>query len=256
MDMHSDPDPTMPPTWMSTHPISISSGSSYAGSPYKGPDSWAERWNNYKWEFTPSFHNSPPQPPLEEPYLQAVTPPPLPVEEPPKQPPQPPPEPPRRRRNARMSVRGGLRFSSPQASSTYPPIPKDPQMGGPSHAMPEMIPHRLPLHHRHRQWVMKTQYILTQVHLGITHLNTKLQPRIHILRQLNLTPFIPHRFLQHTQQGIQCKGTNTLLISINLHLLLNILKPKKFYKGWTKLRKKQRNGKRRPINFLRVLQTS
>ncbi|XP_022019294.1 cyclin-K-like [Helianthus annuus] len=77
---------------------------------------------------------------MEEPHFQVVTPPPLPVEEPPQQPPQPPPEPPRRRRNAQMSVRGGLRFSSPQASSTYPPIPEDPQIGGPSHAVPENYP--------------------------------------------------------------------------------------------------------------------
>ncbi|XP_022032849.1 leucine-rich repeat extensin-like protein 2 [Helianthus annuus] len=140
MDMDSDPDPAMPPTGTLTHPISISSGSSFAGSPYQGPDSWAERWNSYKWEYTLSFHNSPPHPPMEEPHFQAVTPPPLPVEEPPQQPPQPPPEPPRQRRNARMSVRGGPRFSSPQASSTYPPIPKDPQMGGPSHVVPEIDP--------------------------------------------------------------------------------------------------------------------
>ncbi|XP_021993352.1 arp2/3 complex-activating protein rickA-like [Helianthus annuus] len=99
MEMDDDPDP-MPPTGTPTHPISISSGSPYEGSPYQGPDSWAKRCNTYQWEFTPSFHNSPPQPPLEEPYLQAVTPPPLPIEEPPQQPPQPPPEPPRRRRNA------------------------------------------------------------------------------------------------------------------------------------------------------------
>ncbi|MFS7893579.1 hypothetical protein Hanom_Chr11g01001531 [Helianthus anomalus] len=31
-----------------------------------------------------------------------------------------------------MSVRAGPQFSSPQASSNYPPIPEDPQMGGPS----------------------------------------------------------------------------------------------------------------------------
>ncbi|MFS7990160.1 hypothetical protein Hanom_Chr11g01055481 [Helianthus anomalus] len=39
-----------------------------------------------------------------------------------------------------MSVRGGPRFSSPQGSSSYPPIPEDPQMGGPSHAVPEDNP--------------------------------------------------------------------------------------------------------------------
>ncbi|MFS8007303.1 hypothetical protein Hanom_Chr14g01259421 [Helianthus anomalus] len=37
-----------------------------------------------------------------------------------------------------MSVRGGLRFSSPQASSNYPPIPEDAKMGGPSQAVPEI----------------------------------------------------------------------------------------------------------------------
>ncbi|XP_022004061.1 leucine-rich repeat extensin-like protein 1 [Helianthus annuus] len=139
MEMDDDPD-LEPPTGTPGHPISISSGSPYQGSPYQGPDSFAERWIQYEWEFTPSYHNSPAQPPLDEPYLQAVTPPPLPVEEPPQQPPQPPPEPPRRRRNARMSVRGGPRFSSPQGSSSYPPIPEDPQMGGPSHAVPEDDP--------------------------------------------------------------------------------------------------------------------
>ncbi|XP_021971414.1 leucine-rich repeat extensin-like protein 3 [Helianthus annuus] len=91
----------------------------------------------YDWYFTPSYHNSPAQPPLVEPQLQAVSPPPLPVEEPPQ---QPPPVPPRRRRNARISVRVGPRFSSPQGSSSYPPILEDPQMGGPSHAVLENDP--------------------------------------------------------------------------------------------------------------------
>ncbi|XP_022024520.1 extensin-2-like [Helianthus annuus] len=126
-----DEDPIMPPSGTPTHPIDISSGlNSYAGLPYQVPGEWAEWWGRYKWEFTPSYHNTPPPPPPEEPYLQAVTPPPPSVEE------QPPPEPPRRRRNARMSVRGGPRISSPQASSNYPPILEDPQMGGPSNVAP------------------------------------------------------------------------------------------------------------------------
>ncbi|XP_022033093.1 proline-rich extensin-like protein EPR1 [Helianthus annuus] len=135
MEMDDDPDSELQ-TETPGYPISISSGSPYQGSPYHGPDSFAERWNQHEWAFTPSYHNSPAQPPLDEPHLQAVSPPPLPVEEPP----QPPPEPPRRRRNARISVRGGPRFSSPQGSSSYPPIPEDPQMGGPSHAVPEDDP--------------------------------------------------------------------------------------------------------------------
>ncbi|XP_022042120.1 cytoplasmic polyadenylation element-binding protein 3-like [Helianthus annuus] len=130
MEMDDDPDPEMQ-TGTPGHPISISSGSPFQGSPYHGPDSYQERMDAYDWYFTPSYHNSPAQLPLVEPQLQAVSPPPLPVEEPPQQPPQPPLEPPRRRRNARISVQGGPRFSSPQGSSSYPPIPKDPQMGGP-----------------------------------------------------------------------------------------------------------------------------
>ncbi|XP_035835731.1 leucine-rich repeat extensin-like protein 1 [Helianthus annuus] len=120
MEMDDDLDPEMQ-TGTPGHPISISS-------------------ETYDSAFTPSYHNSPAQPPLVEPQLQAVSPPPLHVKELPQQPPQPPPEPPRRRRNARISVRGGPRFSSPQRSSSYPLIPEDPQMGGPSHAVPENDP--------------------------------------------------------------------------------------------------------------------
>ncbi|XP_022030754.1 extensin-like [Helianthus annuus] len=139
MEMDDDPDPEMQ-TGTPGHPISISSGSPFQGSPYNGPDSFQEKMATYDWFFTPSYHSSPAQPPLEDPQLQVVSPPPLPIEEPPQQPPQPPPEPPRRRRNARMSVRGGPHFSSPRGSSSYPPIPEDPQMGGPSKAAPEDNP--------------------------------------------------------------------------------------------------------------------
>ncbi|MFS7914256.1 hypothetical protein Hanom_Chr02g00151251 [Helianthus anomalus] len=125
MDVDEDPDPVMPLSGTPTHPIDISSGfASYAGSPYQGPDEWAEWWGRYKWEFTPSYHNTPPPP--EEPYLQAVTPPPPPMEEQ-------PPLPPRRRWNARMLVRGWPCISSPQSSHNYPifqriPNWEDPQM--------------------------------------------------------------------------------------------------------------------------------
>ncbi|XP_035840202.1 trithorax group protein osa-like [Helianthus annuus] len=102
MEMDDDPDPEMQ-TGTPGHPIIISSGSPFQGSPYHGPDSFQERMGTYDWYFTLSYHSSPAQPPLEDPQLQAVSPPPLPVEEPPQQPPQPLPEPPRRRRNAHMS---------------------------------------------------------------------------------------------------------------------------------------------------------
>ncbi|XP_021995432.1 extensin-2-like [Helianthus annuus] len=135
METDDDPDPEIQ-IGTPGHPISISSGSPFQGSPYNGPDSFQEKMATFDWFFTPSYHNSPAQPPLVEPKLQDVSPPPLPVEEPP----QPPPEPLRQLRNARMSVRGGLRFSSPRGSSSYPPIPEDPQMGGPSNAAPEIEP--------------------------------------------------------------------------------------------------------------------
>ncbi|MFS7952687.1 hypothetical protein Hanom_Chr07g00609871 [Helianthus anomalus] len=35
-----------------------------------------------------------------------------------------------------MTVRGGPRISSPHSSHNYPPIPEDPQMGGPSNVAP------------------------------------------------------------------------------------------------------------------------
>ncbi|MFS7904761.1 hypothetical protein Hanom_Chr01g00039801 [Helianthus anomalus] len=69
--------------------------------------------------------------PSEDPHFQVVTPP-LAPEQPPL------PKPSRRRRSARMSVRGGFQFSTPQSSSNYPPIFEDPQMGGPSNAVSEV----------------------------------------------------------------------------------------------------------------------
>ncbi|XP_022041265.1 extensin-2-like [Helianthus annuus] len=135
MEMDDDPDLEMPPSGTPTHPIEISSGFSFHGSLYRGPDIWAERWSTYKWEFTPPHHNSPPhqQAPSEDPHFQAVMPPPPPAPE------QPPPlEPSRRRRSAQMSVRGGFHFSTPQHSSNYPPLYEDPKMGGPSNVISEV----------------------------------------------------------------------------------------------------------------------
>ncbi|XP_022042001.1 leucine-rich repeat extensin-like protein 2 [Helianthus annuus] len=138
MEMDEYPDPEMPPSETLTHPIGISDGSSFHGSPYRGPDSFAERWATYPWEFTPPFNpqHQQQQDPSEDSRFQAVTPPPPP---PPEQ--QPPPEPPRRRRSgAQMSVRGGFHFSIPQHSSNnhYPPLYEDPQMGGPSNPVSEV----------------------------------------------------------------------------------------------------------------------
>ncbi|XP_035830904.1 uncharacterized protein P8B7.26-like [Helianthus annuus] len=79
------------------HPIEISDGSSFHGSPYRGPDSYQERFKQWDWYFTPSEHPSSyqqqqqqqQQDPSEDSRFRAVTPPPPPpVEQ------QPPPEPP------------------------------------------------------------------------------------------------------------------------------------------------------------------
>ncbi|XP_022019447.1 formin-like protein 14 [Helianthus annuus] len=122
----------MPPSGSHIHPIEISSGfASYAGSSYQGPNEWDQYWNQFTLENTPSYHSPilPPLPPQEDVQME-------PVEQP-----QPPPEPLRRKRGARMSVRLGPRSSSlPPLPPTYPPIPEDPQMGGPSNTAPKVDP--------------------------------------------------------------------------------------------------------------------
>ncbi|KAF5788345.1 hypothetical protein HanRHA438_Chr10g0475511 [Helianthus annuus] len=140
MDMEEDTDPVEPQRGMPTHPIKISDGSSFHGSPYNGPDSFAERWATHVWEYTPSYHSQQQQQqhdPSEDSRFVAVTPPP-----PPPIVQQPPPEPPRRKiSGARMTVREGeFHFSTLQHSigSHYPPLHEDPQMGGPSNPVSEM----------------------------------------------------------------------------------------------------------------------
>ncbi|XP_022007898.1 early nodulin-75-like [Helianthus annuus] len=124
MDMDDDPDPEMPPGRTPTHPIEISDGSSFHGSPYRGPDSYEARFASYPWEFTPPF--IPPQQqqqdPSEDSRFQAVTPPPPP---PPEQ--QPPPEPLKRRRSgARMAYGASYQTGYPAYGYQYPP-PLQPQ---------------------------------------------------------------------------------------------------------------------------------
>ncbi|KAJ0925638.1 hypothetical protein HanRHA438_Chr04g0161971 [Helianthus annuus] len=137
MDMDKDTDPIEPARGTPNHPIEISDGSSFHGTPYQGPDSYQARFNQCEWYFTPSHHSSPhqqqqqQQDPSEDSCFVAVTPPPPP---PPVQ--QAPPDPPRRRRSgAQISARrGDFHFSTPRHSSGshFPPLPEDPQMGGPS----------------------------------------------------------------------------------------------------------------------------
>ncbi|MFS7992575.1 hypothetical protein Hanom_Chr12g01083931 [Helianthus anomalus] len=58
-DMDEDTDPVEPARGTPTHPIEISDGFSFHGSPYRGPDSYEERFNQIDWYFTPSEHSSP-----------------------------------------------------------------------------------------------------------------------------------------------------------------------------------------------------
>ncbi|XP_035838956.1 extensin-like [Helianthus annuus] len=56
-NMDEDTDPMEPATGTPNHPIEISDGSSFHGSPYRGPDSYEERFRNIDWYFTPSEHS-------------------------------------------------------------------------------------------------------------------------------------------------------------------------------------------------------
>ncbi|XP_022041564.1 leucine-rich repeat extensin-like protein 5 [Helianthus annuus] len=136
-DMDEDTDPVEPASGTPNHPIEISDGSSFHGSPYVSPDSFQAMFTRHEWYYTPPRHSPPQQQQQqqqdspENPRFVAVTPPSPP---PPIQPA--PPQPPRRRRTgARISVRtGDFHFSSPRQSSAshYPPHQENPQMGGPS----------------------------------------------------------------------------------------------------------------------------
>ncbi|MFS7988288.1 hypothetical protein Hanom_Chr11g01032981 [Helianthus anomalus] len=137
MDMDEDTDPVEPARGTPTHPIEVSDGTSFHGTPYQGPDSYQARFNQYEWYFTLSHHSSQQQQdPSKDSRFVAVTPP---LPPPPVQ--QAPPEPPRRRRSgARISTRrGDFHFSTPRHSSGshYPPLHEDPQMGGPSNPAQE-----------------------------------------------------------------------------------------------------------------------
>ncbi|KAJ0953759.1 hypothetical protein HanRHA438_Chr00c48g0858421 [Helianthus annuus] len=193
MEMDDDPDPEMQTPG---HPISIPSESPFQGSPYHGPDSFQEKMATYNWFFTPSYHSSPAQPPLVEPQLQAVSPPPLPVEEPPQQPPQPPSEPPRQRRNARISVWGGPRFSSPQGSSSYPLFRRTPRRVGPRTRHLRLILRQFHLHHLSRLWVLITLSRPSQVLLSIIFLKTRRD--IHRIMELKTRTLQLHSIITFT----------------------------------------------------------
>ncbi|XP_035830902.1 extensin-like [Helianthus annuus] len=108
-DMDEDTDPVEPASGTPNHPIEISDGSSFHGSPYRGPDSFMEKFNQYVWYFTPSehSHHEQQQDPSVGHQFVAVTPPP------------PPP---------------------PSSGSHYPPLQEeeDPYNGGPSSPIPDV----------------------------------------------------------------------------------------------------------------------
>ncbi|XP_022003392.1 leucine-rich repeat extensin-like protein 5 [Helianthus annuus] len=129
MDMDEDTDPVEPATGTPNHPIEISDGSSFHGSPYRGSDSYQARFNQIEWYFTPSGHSSPyhqqqQQNPSVDSHFVAVTPPPSPpVQQPPLEPPRP------RRSNAWMSVRGEV--DPYQAAWDYNALHPEGPYGGP-----------------------------------------------------------------------------------------------------------------------------
>ncbi|MFS7906005.1 hypothetical protein Hanom_Chr01g00054321 [Helianthus anomalus] len=49
MDMDEDTDPVEPATVTPDHPIEVSDGSSFHGSPYRGPDSYQTRFDQCEW---------------------------------------------------------------------------------------------------------------------------------------------------------------------------------------------------------------
>ncbi|KAJ0586602.1 putative protein kinase RLK-Pelle-RLCK-VIIa-2 family [Helianthus annuus] len=157
MDVDEDTDPSLPPSGTPNHPIEISDGSPFRGSPYNGGDSFQERFKQHDWYFTPS-HNSPmiqshqvspvhsqhhsqqlqQQPPLPQDLSEAlwrdvITPSPPP-------PPVLPPPPQRPRRNARMSTRGGIRIGTPPrvSSSRYTSLPGESETGESQHPVSEV----------------------------------------------------------------------------------------------------------------------
>ncbi|MFS7999147.1 hypothetical protein Hanom_Chr12g01162571 [Helianthus anomalus] len=57
--MDEDTDPVEPASGTPNHPIEISDGSSFHGSPYGGPDSFQAMFTRHEWYYTPSHHSSP-----------------------------------------------------------------------------------------------------------------------------------------------------------------------------------------------------
>ncbi|MFS7997376.1 hypothetical protein Hanom_Chr12g01141051 [Helianthus anomalus] len=117
------------------HPIELlSDTASYIGSLYQGLDEWDQYFNMFTFVTTPPYpHPQTPPPPQENEPMEHA-----------EQQPLPPPQP-RKPPGARMSVHAGQWSSSLlPLSPTYPTIPADPQMGGPSNTIPVVEPTQQP----------------------------------------------------------------------------------------------------------------
>ncbi|XP_021979645.1 extensin-like [Helianthus annuus] len=79
MDMDEDSDPVEPATGTPNHPIEISNGSSFHGSPYRGPDSYQARFNQFECHYPPLQEEEPqmggPSNPISEVDSEPVAPP-------------------------------------------------------------------------------------------------------------------------------------------------------------------------------------
>ncbi|MFS7906120.1 hypothetical protein Hanom_Chr01g00055581 [Helianthus anomalus] len=113
MEMDEDTDPMEPPTGTPTHPIEVSDGSSFHGSPYREA---AGSLRGFAFRGSHATATT---------TLSATT-----ASGAPR----------RRRTTARMSVRGGVRISTPQPSSGnhYSPLYEDPQVGESSNPVSEV----------------------------------------------------------------------------------------------------------------------
>ncbi|MFS7926058.1 hypothetical protein Hanom_Chr04g00292521 [Helianthus anomalus] len=109
--LDNDSDPEMPPSGTNLHPIELSiDTTTYAGSPYQGPDEWDQYFNQFTFYHTPEHK---PQTPSYPP-PQTLPPPPEDVQ---MELQQPPPQPRMPRTGAQMSVR------AVQCSGSLPPLP-------------------------------------------------------------------------------------------------------------------------------------
>ncbi|MFS7966957.1 hypothetical protein Hanom_Chr09g00780101 [Helianthus anomalus] len=155
----NDSDPEMPPSGTNLHPIGLSSDTtSFAGSPYQGPDGWDQYFNQF------TFYNTPEHKPQTPSYPPFQTPPPPQEDEPMEQQQAQLRKP---RTGARMLVRAG------KWSGSLPPFPQPTQ-----------------LYQRTHKWVDPPILNLLLSHLN-NHLRVMITLFLHIRIQPDLILLIP-----------------------------------------------------------------